>query len=1071
MQFSYKNMVKRFLSGLFLLFFFFLISPSSTLAVDGWSRLYNAGNRGWSDIATSDSGQYVVALHYNGYVYSSSDYGVTWTPRINDAGRVWYGVTMSADGRYVAASVYGGNIWTSSDYGSSWQVIANTANSVNRNWYSIDSSADGRYLVAVVNLGNIWTSSDYGATWSNVNNAGSRRFKNVTMSDDGQYLATVVRYGNVWTSSNYGVSWTERLIPDSATTYFFAITSTANGEKLAMVDGNNSGYIYTSDNYGVDWTKRINVPGYSFFDISYTDNGSKIIAANTKDIYQSTDNGATWNIISDISYYGARWQPAVYNSDGSRIFIAPNGGYIYAYGTILRAPAIDRNYLSISTSSVSLIANADAYNNHQEFQYSLDNSYSNNVSQDQIFNLNNFTLSIDTNSIKKNTEYNYRAMVSNEFGANYSGNQKFIFMPFSELANDTTRTWKSITSSNDGHYLAAVVNGGYIYTSSDYGQTWTPRFDDVIRSWQSITSSSDGKYLAAVVSGGYIYASSDYGVTWVQKTSDSTRSWQQIVSSSDGRYLAAAVYGGYVYVSSDYGDTWVVKNNDTVRNWKTISISSSGSKLIGGLASSSVLYASSDYGSTWSNYVGTGLISGLTMNYLTIASDNDNKVAIADRNGLIWISEDGGINWSSVANSLGSKLWTSISLSSNGTKMTAVSDDSYIYTSVDSGLNWTEQKSAPLASWQSVSASSDGTRIFAVASSSYIYAYSTEKPTVITKTTSSIIEKKATLNAEIDNTGGETVTTRGFEYGKTNSYGQSVSESGSFGLGLYNQEINSLDCGTTYHYRAFAINSKGTNYGQDITFKSYDCPYAPFVLPAGIGSGGLDETVEMNKSRNIGIIDENGINILTYINSQINFLIASSGSSWELKEGGFKVNNVDLLLNKLYLIVNNKEHQLGLQDSVTLDLDNDNLADLELKFVNIYVNRVEITAKSLKNKPVKTIETIVTEDLNSKNPVAVSEVKNTVKEVKEVPVIVKKYNFTKNLKVGVTDNQVKELQRFLNNNGFIISVSGAGSIGKETSYFGVATKAALIKFQKANSINPSSGYFGPLTRSFINSVK
>lgn len=79
-----------------------------------------------------------------------------------------------------------------------------------------------------------------------------------------------------------------------------------------------------------------------------------------------------------------------------------------------------------------------------------------------------------------------------------------------------------------------------------------------------------------------------------------------------------------------------------------------------------------------------------------------------------------------------------------------------------------------------------------------------------------------------------------------------------------------------------------------------------------------------------------------------------------------------------------------------------------------------------------------------------------------------KFVFKKNLSADDTNSNVKELQKYLNASGFVIAKTGAGSPGKETDYFGSATKAALIKFQKAKKISPASGYFGPLTRGVVN---
>ncbi|MFA6467163.1 MAG: peptidoglycan DD-metalloendopeptidase family protein [Patescibacteria group bacterium] len=78
------------------------------------------------------------------------------------------------------------------------------------------------------------------------------------------------------------------------------------------------------------------------------------------------------------------------------------------------------------------------------------------------------------------------------------------------------------------------------------------------------------------------------------------------------------------------------------------------------------------------------------------------------------------------------------------------------------------------------------------------------------------------------------------------------------------------------------------------------------------------------------------------------------------------------------------------------------------------------------------------------------------------------YIFTRDLELESEGEDVRQLQKYLNQHGFIISASGAGSPGSETDYFGPATQAALIKFQKAKSISPAAGYFGPLTRKLIN---
>ena len=81
------------------------------------------------------------------------------------------------------------------------------------------------------------------------------------------------------------------------------------------------------------------------------------------------------------------------------------------------------------------------------------------------------------------------------------------------------------------------------------------------------------------------------------------------------------------------------------------------------------------------------------------------------------------------------------------------------------------------------------------------------------------------------------------------------------------------------------------------------------------------------------------------------------------------------------------------------------------------------------------------------------------------------YTFKYDLSIGAKSLDVKYLQTFLNSHSFLVSKTGAGSLGKETSYFGSATRNTLAKFQKANNIKPAVGYLGPITRGFINNMQ
>jgi hypothetical protein len=75
--------------------------------------------------------------------------------------------------------------------------------------------------------------------------------------------------------------------------------------------------------------------------------------------------------------------------------------------------------------------------------------------------------------------------------------------------------------------------------------------------------------------------------------------------------------------------------------------------------------------------------------------------------------------------------------------------------------------------------------------------------------------------------------------------------------------------------------------------------------------------------------------------------------------------------------------------------------------------------------------------------------------------------FTRDLSYGMTGNDVEQLQQFLIAQN-IGSAAERLKANGATKNFGTLTQAALIEFQKHAGITPSVGYFGPKTRTYVN---
>jgi hypothetical protein len=100
----------------------------------------------------------------------------------------------------------------------------------------------------------------------------------------------------------------------------------------------------------------------------------------------------------------------------------------------------------------------------------------------------------------------------------------------------------------------------------------------------------------------------------------------------------------------------------------------------------------------------------------------------------------------------------------------------------------------------------------------------TPVPTVTTQAVSSITSKSATGNGNITNLGVPNPTAHGVCWSTSSSptIDNSKTDNGTASAtGAFTCSMTNLAANTTYYVRAFATNSAGTNYGSEVTFRTY----------------------------------------------------------------------------------------------------------------------------------------------------------------------------------------------------------------------------------------------------------
>jgi hypothetical protein len=274
---------------------------------------------------------------------------------------------------------------------------------------------------------------------------------------------------------------------------------------------------------------------------------------------------------------------------------------------------------------------------------------------------------------------------------------------------ESSRAWSGVATSSDGQKIVAVVKGGQIYTSTDFGVTWTARAPSI--TWDSVASSADGTKLVATATGGYIYTSSDSGVTWAER--DSGRPWYGVASSADGTKLVAVaggfISGDFVYTSTDSGQNWTQR--ESFRSWKAVASSSDGTKLVA-VVNNGYIHTSANSGVGWGESLNDSI-----RKWTSVASSSDGtKLVAVATNAQIYISANSGGSWTARESV---REWTSVTSSADGTKLLATVKGGQIFYSTDSGITWSGTEAA--MNWSSSFLTSEGSRAVAVVNGGQIF--------------------------------------------------------------------------------------------------------------------------------------------------------------------------------------------------------------------------------------------------------------------------------------------------------------------------------------------------------------
>lgn len=311
-----------------------------TTAQGGYQFTTNLQQNG-TMIEMSNNGKYVLAIAQSAKkVWTSSDYGDTWTSRTSAHGQPTTltpsGCGVSSDGSIMYVAHNGGSIYKSTDHGVSWSATGAPV----VNYYSLSCSNDGTKVVCAqcaTGSNALYYSSNGGASFANIaaNSGGpggsGGYWSAYSISPDGTIIVAGGYAGNIVLTSNAGASWSQ--ISNGASVGYYTGQIVVNNAGKVMLTNINptetvprSVYIYD----GTTWTGVSNtyIPVDRTRNMACSDDMSVILVAQCKttgngELYLSLNGGTTFNYVSSMGI--SFWQAVGVSGDGKYIWCSGSG--------------------------------------------------------------------------------------------------------------------------------------------------------------------------------------------------------------------------------------------------------------------------------------------------------------------------------------------------------------------------------------------------------------------------------------------------------------------------------------------------------------------------------------------------------------------------------------------------------------------------------------------------------------------------------------------------------------------------------------------------------------------------
>ncbi len=419
-----------------------------------------------------------------------------------------------------------------------------------------------------------------------------------------------------------------------------------------------------------------------------------------------------------------------------------------------------------------------------------------------------------------NTTYYVRAYAMNSIGTAYGNQVSFATLPNASLPTVTTTAVTAITQTTATSGGNVTSNGGSSVTAR--GVCWSTTSNPTTANSKTIDGSGNGSFTSSLTGLTantlyYVraYATNSVGTSYGDQVTFNTLTTPTI-STTTATAIAQTTATSGGNVTSDGGSTvtargvcWSTTSNPTTANSKTIDGSGTGSftSSLTGLTANTLYYvrayATNSVGTSYGNQVIFTTLANLPTVTTTSATSITQTTATSGGNA----TSDGGATVTARG-----VCWSTTSNPTTANNKTIDGSGIGGFTSSLTGLTPNTLYFVRAYATNSIG-TAYGNQITLITLANL--------PTVTTASLTSITQTTATSGGNVTSDGGASVTARGvcWSTAANPTISNSKTTDGT-GTGVFVSNLTGLLGNTLYYVRAYATNSAGTSYGNEVSFST-----------------------------------------------------------------------------------------------------------------------------------------------------------------------------------------------------------------------------------------------------------